>query len=204
MSADTELDELTSYVTRMWPHFLNTVRLQHDVDLADKIWLFSTPIANGLATVNNTGEIIVASNPIMFWQLLWLGIKGANTHTAEELNSAFKLVHDRHFKKTGFSALARKLTKVLDSPIKRAGLVVLALGACMLVGGVLVIGADSSSHVLDRLWKAALRDRYFYHQYWVAAWGVYLTIAGLLFSLLYDATLGRVVRWIRLGAAGAP
>lgn len=86
----------------------------------------------------------------------------------------------------------------LNTPLKRTGFVILIVGLGMLAVGVLQVVADDLSQrgVIERVWDAVTRDRYAYRRFWIAAWGAYLTVAGLLFSFLYDATLGRLARWI--------
>ena len=99
------------------------------------------------------------------------------------------------------------LTNKLDTPIKRAGFVVMVVGVMLWLIGTIQIIDDayfsSSSFlyrtkvILNETMRAVTSDSYAYRRHWLAAWGVYLTGAGMLFSFLYDLGLGRIARWIR-------
>lgn len=89
----------------------------------------------------------------------------------------------------------------LDSPLKRIGLVILLVGIVLSLTAIYQISDDNY-----RFWRgfddwldAILLKRYEYRQYPLAAWGAYLTLAGLLCSYLYDFTLGRLIAWVRNG-----
>lgn len=93
-----------------------------------------------------------------------------------------------------------KLHSVLDTPLKR-------LGACLAAIGVLAVavGAVQIAMHTDSL-KSAIRefvesaiwvfsdDRY--SDFKAVSYGVPLVLVGLAFSFLYDAGVGRVVRWV--------
>lgn len=87
-----------------------------------------------------------------------------------------------------------------DTPIKRFGFTLLAIGLLLIVGTLIYIA----------LWTYRL------HYYWeliVDYWsypirgggynclhyGVILSIIGLFLSYLYDSTIGRLIAWIKHG-----
>ena len=100
--------------------------------------------------------------------------------------------------------IARGLVQPLNTPMKRAAALALGIGIVLVCYSIVVMENDCCSRrdILDNLWKAATRDRYTITlQGWgrTAFWGIYFSIAGFFMSYGYDRTVGKVVRWVRLG-----
>ncbi|HHA2661886.1 hypothetical protein [Stenotrophomonas maltophilia] len=95
----------------------------------------------------------------------------------------------------------------LNTPLKRAGAVILVVGVAVLAWGLVSILADLSlrnfGRALERLvetwWGSVIQDRWDYRKYPAAAWGTYLSLIGAYLWLLHQRTLGRLFEWIRTG-----
>lgn len=87
----------------------------------------------------------------------------------------------------------------LNSPIKRVGGVILFIGIGLLIMGLIQIMTTQEYRILKSYWNAFTLDRFYYRQYWLAAWGTYLTVFGLSLSYFYDQGIGRLISWIRTG-----
>lgn len=102
-----------------------------------------------------------------------------------------------------------RLLAPLDKPIKRLGFLVLIAGILLLAYSLLAISNvwdwyNRAPPYLRDLWLAAIRDYDTVHGYraaWgiPACWGVWLVIAGAIFSYGYDRTIGKLARWVRRG-----
>lgn len=96
----------------------------------------------------------------------------------------------------------RKIQLRLDSPLKRVASTLLLISTPFFIGGSIQIfnEANSFSDFLPRLWDALFTDDHWggpFHG--PARYGFYGVSIGLVFSFLYDASLGRFLYWIRHG-----
>lgn len=84
---------------------------------------------------------------------------------------------------------------------KRIGALILLAGLMTLSVGLFEILRDNHFEVTYAMydWWSAVTHDHEYRRYPMAAWGIYLSIIGLLLSYLYDQGIGRIVRWIRVG-----
>lgn len=90
----------------------------------------------------------------------------------------------------------------LGTPHKRAWFLVLIAGL-ILVGGTYIAFEISHSH--SDFAKAVFNRPGRYLGYKVATYlGISFAVAGLFCSILYDATLGKLVAWVRHGSDTAP
>lgn len=86
----------------------------------------------------------------------------------------------------------------LDSPIKRIGFCLLAVGLMVLIPGLFML-ADDSQYLGDAWWGLMLGEDY-YEEFWPLRVATFIVISGLLLSYLYDIGLGRIARWVKTGA----
>lgn len=98
------------------------------------------------------------------------------------------------------------ITGKLDTPLKRIGLMALALGAVLLAAGLIEISNDIgrwnfAERLFDRWWGSVSGTGGRSERSSLAAWGTYMTAFGYLFSFGYDRITSRLVRWIRTGSA---
>lgn len=93
------------------------------------------------------------------------------------------------------------MLKPLNTPIKRAGLVIMIVGLALTAITFWRITGDNyylKGAFGDWLGAIQFKQRAF-RFYWPAALGFYLAVAGLLLSYLYETTTGRLLRWIQRG-----
>lgn len=93
------------------------------------------------------------------------------------------------------------MLKPLNTPVKRAGLVIMVAGLILTAITFWRITGDNyylKDAVSDWLDAIQFKQREF-RVYWPAAVGFYMAVAGLLVSYLFDLTTGRLLRWIRHG-----
>ncbi|MCP1404451.1 hypothetical protein [Achromobacter insolitus] len=94
----------------------------------------------------------------------------------------------------------------LDTPLKRIGMMILALGAVLLAAGLIEIANDIGrwnfmERLFDRWWGSVWGTGGRYERSSIAAWGTYMTVLGYLLSFGYDRLTSRLIRWIRTGSA---
>lgn len=90
----------------------------------------------------------------------------------------------------------------LDTPGKRAGFVAMCAGAALLVPSLVWIAESEGlggRWFWDAVWRVVRFEAFALDDYWPAALGLVLLVAGFFSSVAFDATLGRVVRWVRHG-----
>lgn len=119
--------------------------------------------------------------------------------TKEEL-ARYMAAKDRLVHGTAWSRIIGRL----NTPVKRLGGLVLAVGIVVLVIGLIQIVGDmgrggSMGVFFERWFKAAFQDRWYFRRFPMSALGTYLFVIGLLFSFAYDRTIGRVLTWIYHG-----
>lgn len=85
----------------------------------------------------------------------------------------------------------------MNTPIKRAGVLVAAVGFALLAFGLVAL---LDRHDLEDAWRCVLGDG---RRHWEGCtptrWGAWLALLGLLASVAFDYTLGPLWRWIRYG-----
>ncbi|MDA5547372.1 hypothetical protein OP862_14640 [Yersinia massiliensis] len=93
-------------------------------------------------------------------------------------------------------SLLKRVTNLLDTPVKRVGIICLLFGCVLMVTGVAQLGFyrfDSDSFVHSITLDARR------HSSTVFGLGFYLTIFGFLLSFLYDQTVVPILRWVKKG-----
>jgi len=103
---------------------------------------------------------------------------------------------------TAAAEIAKTVLQPVNTPTKRIGFVVMCIGAA-----ILALGWNDVWHrtccgdsLLETYFSAFDNDSYDYEVLWMARWGTLLASAGLLASYLYDASLGRLLTWIKTGS----
>lgn len=90
----------------------------------------------------------------------------------------------------------------MDTPIKRAGALVAAVGFALLAFGLFAL---LDRHGMEEAWRCVLDDG---RRHWEGCtptrWGAWLALLGLLASIAFDYTLGPLWRWIRHGTIKPP
>ena len=88
----------------------------------------------------------------------------------------------------------------LDTPLKRCGSLVLVVGVTWFGIGLMVSDtAFYNRDVVNRV-LSSLDTRYdSWDQLWYLRWALCLILLGLSTSFLYDATIGRMVGWVKKG-----
>ena len=85
----------------------------------------------------------------------------------------------------------------MDTPIKRAGVLVAAVGFALLAFGLFTL-LDRNG--MEAAWRCVLDDG---RRHWEGCtptrWGAWLAFLGLLASVAFDCTLGPLWRWILTG-----
>lgn len=94
----------------------------------------------------------------------------------------------------------------LNTPLKRIGGLVLALGAILLAAGLIEIANDISrwnfvERFFERWWASISGTGGRYERSSLTAWGTYMTALGYLLSFGYDRITSRLIGWIRTGSA---
>lgn len=100
--------------------------------------------------------------------------------------------------------MAGAINSKLDTPVKRLGGLALAVGAVLLVIGLLIAFAEANRYrtlesVASQWWDSITHTGRSSRRIWALTWGTYLVGAGVLFSIAYDSTIGRLVGWVRTG-----
>ncbi|HBT0133028.1 TPA: hypothetical protein MAZ80_003900 [Klebsiella pneumoniae] len=97
------------------------------------------------------------------------------------------------------------LMNKLNTPTKRAGIIVFFVGFAIAFSSVLAADLLRRGDFLWNLWRFVSDAVVFHYSYrnvesklFFAA-GFYLMIIGFLFSYLYDLTVGKLINWIRNG-----
>ena len=92
----------------------------------------------------------------------------------------------------------RRFIARLDSPLRRAGAVLAAVGTALLLVGMFVLIEDYGldDNVIEYAWHAITGHRRFGRDYWMVAWGAYLLAIGALLVSPYPT---RLLSWVRNG-----
>ena len=90
-----------------------------------------------------------------------------------------------------------------NTAIKRAGIVLLAVGGLILLVGLYKMHWShmGASRFFERWLDTVLLDRYSTRQHPAVLYGSYLVIAGSLLSFLYDSVTGRLIQWVKNGSS---
>ena len=88
--------------------------------------------------------------------------------------------------------------EMLDSPVKRAGFVVLIIGYLISLFGIyqIAVNVPATGEAFNYWVGAITLNRSGYGTFLFAGIGAWLVIAGLLLSFLYDSVTSRVVHWV--------
>ncbi|AZE10437.1 hypothetical protein [Pseudomonas chlororaphis] len=92
-----------------------------------------------------------------------------------------------------------------NTAIKRAGIVLLAIGGLILLVGLYKMHWShmGASRFFEQWLNTVLLDSYSTRQHPAVLYGSYLVIAGSLLSPLYDSVTGRLIRWVKNGSSTA-
>lgn len=130
-----------------------------------------------------------------------------------ELSTSYHIEQKRFFTKrelTAYLAALKKkekgslwarANKKLNSPIQRVGVIFLIVGlVTLIIGLVQAINYTGRFGSLMTEWlNAFMIEQRVVRRYPSLVWGTYLTLIGLMFSFLYDRTLGPLFRWVWRG-----
>lgn len=99
--------------------------------------------------------------------------------------------------RTGFRESGREL-KTLNTPVKRVGFVILAIGSTSFFLGWILWAIKDFVYAWDEFIKAVSFDFYYWKGYSkFLCFGFYLAVIGVMFSYLYDKGIGKLIKWIR-------
>ena len=96
---------------------------------------------------------------------------------------------------------ALKLNRALNSPVKRGASLIALLGLLVLMVDIAIFLSFHSSHI--GFWDSQIGDygRSMYRSYAIWGYGAgMLLLLGLLGSIFSDATVRRIIGWIRDGS----
>ena len=189
MSAEMGSYDATSAIVddikARWIWYIENIHVRDDVPLYLRIDSFATMI---FASFNQ-----IEGLESLFWLSVFTAILESKTHTADEVNEAARMLRPKYVTKQN------RLLKPLDTKIKRVGAVMLVIGLVFLTIGSIQLFNDMwrLSNFFPYLWESLSLSGRRYHDYWMAAQGVYLTCLGLMLSYAYDRTTGRLIKWIK-------
>lgn len=192
----SEMISLLEQLVEKWIFFVKTVTFKEDVDLAKKMELFEVPIMEFLSKevgfqVSTQGHIELA-HALIATAVDSSGTepKGAGFAAARKLGWE----PDSPIRKPGIHG---SIVSRLDAPVKRIGSIILLVGLIMSIIGA--FNLDSYNPISNWLNAVFRQSRYATREYWMCAWGSYLTTIGFLFSFGYESTIAKLLRWIQKG-----
>ncbi|TNV22129.1 hypothetical protein FH968_04440 [Buttiauxella sp. B2] len=86
----------------------------------------------------------------------------------------------------------------LNTPVKRIGFLVLAIGLALFAIGWIMWAADDFVYGWEEFIRSVTFDTYLWNNYNnFMCYGFYLALFGAVFSYFYDLGIGQIVRWIK-------
>lgn len=189
-------EEILLKIITKWNQFLSLVRFKEETPLSQKMSLFFEPCVEFLSQEAGLRKD-VEEHGMLAKALITMAVEASGQYDRGQAFAAAQQLGWKPAFPPRRQSIFSSLMRQLNTPLKRsAGLILLAGIALSLIG---IFQLDSYDG-FDVWMKAVFRQRKYYaHEYWMSAWGAYLTIIGFLFSFAYDSTIAKVAKWIAKG-----
>jgi hypothetical protein len=193
-----ELEAVLLEIIGKWEQFNRLVQLKDGTPLAQKMRLFEPVCVEWFSQKHgldkkNDDDIGLAR------VLIAMAIEAKAEYPRNDaLDAAKEMGWAPQQKVTSSTSEVLRIVKTrLNTPIKRAGSLLLAVGlALSIIGAFQLPYYDPLNNWADAVFR---QNPYRAAEYWLSAWGTYLTLTGFLFSFAYDYTFGKLVQWVKRG-----